>query len=94
VKNLPDSAALWKSNPIIRCVLSRLWIESICFMKEFKNRLYKTSIVLVFLLISGCSGSLVADVTPPPGYQPTIYPQSTAYVQAEISPLLPRIPGW
>lgn len=58
-------------------------------MKEFKNRLYKTSIVLVFLLISGCSGSLVADVTPPPGYQPTIYPQSTAYVQAEISPLLP-----
>jgi mono/diheme cytochrome c family protein len=50
-------------------------------------------ICFVLFAATGCSGSLMMDVTPPPGFQPTRQVLATDPAVIDISPLLPPDPA-
>jgi mono/diheme cytochrome c family protein len=48
--------------------------------------------LLLLPVITGCSGAMILDVTPPPDTQPTQQAASSSSAQVDISPLLPPDP--
>jgi mono/diheme cytochrome c family protein len=63
------------------------------FNRSKKWRHFKYLLIgIVLLVLSGCTGSLLTDVTPPPDYQPTRQVLSSNPSAVDISPLLPPDP--
>ncbi len=59
------------------------------FRERNYSRLLGFASLLIGLILSGCSSTLLGDVTPPPGFKPTWQASSGDTVAIDISPLLP-----